>query len=84
MDFKILGKIRKIRLIAENKKIRILPFLIESYGKGHWRKLSGEVPVLDCGENYVAEVHYYEAPGLGRFDLKIIDKIRDVDKEDLL
>ena len=42
MDFEIIGEIKKIRLIADKKRIRILPYLIKSYGNGNWKKLSGE------------------------------------------
>ncbi|HRG75358.1 MAG TPA: hypothetical protein PLX69_12435 [Leptospiraceae bacterium] len=84
MNFEIIGEIKKIRLIADKKRIRILQYLIESYGKGNWKKLSGEAAVEDeNGERFIAEVHYYEAPGIGRVDFKIIDKLRDIDKEDI-
>lgn len=83
MDFELIGEIKNVRLIAENKKIRILQYLIESYWKGYWRKLSGEVPIFDNGEKYIVEVHYYEASGLGRFEFKIIEKVREIDKGDL-
>lgn len=46
-------------------------------------KLSGEAPVLDSGEKFIAEIHYYEAKGIGRVDFKIVDKLREIDKEDL-
>ena len=66
-------------------KIKILNFLIESYGRGHWKKLSAEAPVLDSdGDKFIAEIHYYEALGVGRYDFKIVDKVRNIDKEDLI
>ncbi len=83
MDFEIIGEIKKIRLIADKKRIRILPYLIKSYGNGNWKKLSGEAQVLDSGEKFIAEIHYYEAKGIGRVDFKIVDKLREIDKEDL-
>lgn len=41
MDFKILGSITNIEIIAVGNKIRILPYLQQEFGRGRWRKLKG-------------------------------------------
>jgi hypothetical protein len=42
------------------------------YGKGRWRKLKGTATVrLPDGAVVKAEVHWYEAHGIGRRDLKV-------------
>jgi hypothetical protein len=47
--------------------------LQKAYGKGRWRKLKGHamVEVLETGEVVEAEVHWYEAHGIGRQDMKV-------------
>lgn len=72
MDFKILGKISDIEIIAIGSKIRILPFLQEEFGRGRWRKLQETVEVeLENGDISVAEVHWFEARGIGKKFLRI-------------
>jgi len=72
MDFKLRGDIRDIELIAAGKSIRILPQLQREYGKGRWRKLKG-IALVDLPDGSVsrAELHWYEAHGIGRRDMKI-------------
>jgi hypothetical protein len=42
------------------------------YGKGRWRKLKGVGLVeLPAGEVVRAELHWYEAHGIGRVDMKV-------------
>jgi hypothetical protein len=72
MRFKILGALDEIEKVAEGRGIRILPHLNKTYGKGRWRKLKGVATVeLEDGAIRVAEVHWYEAHGIGRRDFKI-------------
>ncbi|NOT46848.1 MAG: hypothetical protein HOP17_03735 [Acidobacteria bacterium] len=72
MDFKILGEISNIEIIAIGSKIRILPFLQEEFGRGRWRKLKGTVEVeLENGDVRIAEVHWFEAHGIGKKFLRI-------------
>lgn len=72
MDFKILGRISNIESIAIGNKIRILPFLREEFGRGRWRKLKGIAQVeLENGEIRMAEVHWFEAHGIGKKFLRI-------------
>ena len=58
--------------IATGRKLRLLPRLRRLYGKGRWRKLKGRTLVeLPDGRVVEAELHWYEAHGIGRVDMKI-------------
>ena len=47
-------------------------FLRKLYGKGRWRKLKGRALVeLSAGQVVLAELHWYEAHGIGRVDMKV-------------
>jgi hypothetical protein len=72
IKFKIIGKINEVETIAVGKSIRDLARLRREYGKGRWRKLKGVAVVqLVSGTSRLAEIHWYEAHGIGRFDYKI-------------
>ena len=72
MDFEILGEMAAIETIATGKGIRERSRLIKRYGKGRWRKRKGLVDMrLSSGELCRAEVHWYEATGIGRREFKI-------------
>jgi len=72
MDFQVLGQIDEVETIAVGSKIRILPFLQESFGRGRWRKLKGVAQVrLDNGDVRLAELHWFEAHGIGKKFLRI-------------
>jgi hypothetical protein len=71
MDFEIIGEITDIETIAVGKAIRELPRLRKQYGQGRWRKLTGAASIrLPSGRVRRAEVHWYEAHGIGRKELK--------------
>ncbi len=72
MYFEILGDITDIEVIATQRSIRELAALREQYGQGRWRKLKGIATVrLTNGRLRLAEVHWYEAEGIGRRKIKI-------------
>lgn len=72
MNFKIIDTIENIENIAVNHAIRELPRLQKTYGKGRWRKLKGIATVyLDDGTTCQAELHWYEAHGIGKKEIKI-------------
>ena len=72
MDFETVGAIHGIETIAVNLSIRELSSLKEKYGGKRWRKLKGVVTVrLPNGNVRRAELHWYEAHGIGRRDFKI-------------
>jgi hypothetical protein len=72
MYFDILGEIQNIEPIAIGRSIRDIARLRKRYGTGRWRKLKGTVIVrLRSGAVRRAEIHWYEAHGIGRVKLKI-------------
>lgn len=72
MSIEILGPIQKAKTIAVGKNIREFDRLQRQFGKGRWRKLKGHATVrLKNGKISEAEVHWYEAHGLGRRKMKI-------------
>jgi hypothetical protein len=71
-NFKLLSAITKIETIASGHGIRELAGRHKKYGKGRWRKRKGIATVeLDDGTIHTAELHFYEAHGIGRRKLKI-------------
>ncbi len=70
--FEILGELTSIEIIAAGSSIRTLRHLIDAYGLGRWRKLKGTASVrLRNGRVRRAEIHWYEAHGIGKKDFKI-------------
>jgi hypothetical protein len=68
----VVGPILAIETIARGHRIRALKRLHRRYGRGQWRKLRGIARVrLADGALALAEVHWYEAHGIGRRELKI-------------
>jgi hypothetical protein len=71
VNFEVLGPIEEIEVIARGSGIRELPRLRRLYGRGSWRKLKGIARIrLDSGAVHVAELHWYEAHGIGRKEMK--------------
>ena len=71
MIFEVLGEISRIEVIATGSSIRDLERLEEFYGRGSWRKMKGVAMVrLFSGRVRRAELHWYEAHGIGRRELK--------------
>lgn len=72
MYFEIIGEISGAETIATGSGIRELGRLRKYYGRGRWRKRKGIARVrLAAGEIVVAEVHWYEATGIGKREFKI-------------
>lgn len=71
MNFELIDEITDIEIIAIDSKIRELPRLRKIYGKGRWRKLKGIARIkLKNGRVRLAELHWYEAHGIGRKEMK--------------
>lgn len=71
MDFEILGEIEVLGVIARGRGIRDLRRLLRAYGKGRWRKMRGSARIrLRTGAIRLAELHWYEAHGIGRREIK--------------
>jgi len=72
MRFEILGEISDAETFATGSEIREIARLRRVYGRGRWRKRKGIARVrLGDGSIHLAEVHWYEAAGIGRKELKI-------------
>lgn len=72
MRFEVVGRITDVEIIASGSAVRLRRYLRKAYGPGRWRKLKGIATVrLPKGLLRRVEVHWYEAHGIGRRDLKI-------------
>jgi hypothetical protein len=72
MYFEIIGKITDVKKIAEGSSIQEIARLRKIYGPGRWRKLKGmaTIRLLD-GTIRKVELHWYEAHGIGKKEIKI-------------
>ena len=72
MYLELIGTITSPQTFATGAKIRELPRLRKAYGPGRWRKRKGNGRIrLADGSEWMAELHCYEATGIGRKELKI-------------
>jgi hypothetical protein len=72
MHFEIIGEISNVETIAAGRGVRTLKQIRERHGPGRWRKLKGEATIrLAGGRIRRAEVHWYEAHGVGKKGFKI-------------
>ena len=72
MFFEIIGRMARIEVIAQGAKVRSRHRLNKRYGVGKWRKLKGRARIrLPGGNERTAEIHWYEAHGIGKKDLKV-------------
>ena len=71
MNFEIISEISQVEIIAVGLSIRDLPRLNKTYGSGRWRKLKGIATIrLANGSIRLAELHWYEAHGIGKLEIK--------------
>ena len=72
VDFEVVGQITESETIVIGNSIRELPLLRARFGHGRWRKRKGVANVrLSDGTIRLAEVHWYEAHGIGKVRIKI-------------
>jgi len=72
VPFEIIGDVIGIETVAVGSKIRDIARLRKVYGPGRWRKLKGYADVrLSDGTIGRAELHWYEASGIGKKEFKI-------------
>lgn len=72
MNPEILSPITEIETVTEGKRIRILKYLKKRYGGQHWKKKKRVALVKDpySGLPRRAEVHWFEAHGVGKVEIK--------------
>ena len=72
LRFEIIGPITEIETIAAGNSIRVIGSLRRRYGHGNWRKRKG-IATVRLSDDTIrdAEVHWYEAHGIGRRRIKI-------------
>lgn len=71
MFFEVVGEINHIQTIAAGAGIRQLARLRKLYGPGRWRKMRGEALIrLGSGQLRRVELHWYEAHGVGKRNMK--------------
>ena len=72
MDFKIVSEITEVETIALGTGVRDRARLRRQYGRGRWRKLKGVAKVrLPDDTIRLAEIHWYEAHGIGKKEFKL-------------
>jgi hypothetical protein len=72
MEFEIVSEISDVETIAVGTGIRDRARLRKQYGRGRWRKLKGVAKVrLPSGRIRLAELHWYEAHGIGKREFKL-------------
>jgi hypothetical protein len=72
VHFEVIDEIENIESVAVGRSIREVGRLTKIYGEGRWRKLKGVARIrLRDGTICTAELHWYEAHGIGRKELKI-------------
>jgi hypothetical protein len=72
MKFQIVGPIRNTEVIAAGPGIRVRSLLNKAYGRARWRKMKGTATVrLPNGALRMVELHWYEAHGIGKRNIKI-------------
>lgn len=72
MHFEIVGEIRNTEIISIGGNIRDIMRIQKKYGVGRWRKLKGIATIRLIGGSICnAEIHWYEANGIGKVNFKI-------------
>jgi hypothetical protein len=72
MEFEIVGAITSVQTIAAGRSVRVSKRLRKFYGGSRWRKLKGIASIrLPDGTIHMAELHWYEAHGIGKKETKI-------------
>jgi hypothetical protein len=72
MFFQIIGPITKVEKIASGNSIREIKRLRKHYGIGNWIKWKGMATIcFPNGNKCRAELHWYEAHGIGKKEIKI-------------
>jgi hypothetical protein len=72
VTFELVGAIEHVETIASGTGVRVRARLHKIHGRGRWRKRKGIATIrLSNGRLRRVELHWYEAHGIGRRDMKI-------------
>lgn len=72
IDFEIVSEISKVETIATGPGVRDRARLRKQYVRVKWRKVKGIAKVrLPSGRIRLAEIHWYEAHGIGKKEYKL-------------
>ena len=83
MHFRIIGAITNVETIASGTGVRERKRLQKLYGRGRWRKRKGAARLkLSDGRMCLAEIHWYEAHGLGTREYKIKRILEDYETDE--
>ena len=78
MRFRITGELFHVETIAAGSGIRVRRRLNKIHGPGRWRKRKGLAEItFTSGEVRLAELHWYEANGIGKREIKLKRVISD-------
>ena len=70
--FDIIGPLRAVKSIAVGRSVRSREQLSAEFGHGRWKKVKGFALIRYIGGRICeAEIHWYEATGIGRKEFKI-------------
>jgi len=79
MFFELVSNIDQVVTFATDTGIREVERLRKQYGKGRWRKRKGIARIkLADGSLVMAELHWYEATGIGRKEYKIKSILEEI------
>ena len=68
----ILSEIKHVEVIAKGSSVKIRKKLEKLYGRGNWKKMKGVAKVrLSDNSVKLAEIHWFEAHGIGKRNIKV-------------
>lgn len=77
--FDFLTDLYDIEIIARGKGVRARNYLNNLYGRGRWRKMKDKAIVrFDDDEVWLAEIHWFEAQGIGQRDHKAVHHLKRI------
>ena len=71
VEFTVISEVTEIEPIARGMGVRDRARLNRLYGRARWRKVKGQALIrLRNGRVQRAELHWYEAHGIGKREMK--------------
>ncbi|HEX8694151.1 MAG TPA: hypothetical protein VF746_17145 [Longimicrobium sp.] len=67
-EFEVIGPIRRVKTIASGRRVKARDRLNQLFGLGRWKKRKAEATVRMRSDGSIrkAEIHWFEAHGVGR------------------